>query len=508
MDERLKRDLAIPLSYQIQLILSSRIKSGEYPLGSKMPNELDLSKEFNVSRPTIRKALDALEDAKMVKRIRPKGTFVSEKMDRAWFEQDSHGGTVRQKTEKLQVAMEEGLADYYLVNYFDGFTSLTGISVEMVHWNNWYAAIENIINKFVQKDMPDIFTVSNDSVGIFARMGVIRPLDEFIEQDKLSCIKKRCATYGLGSYVYNGKLYGYPFFSESRLLIYRKDHFQNAGIPDPGESPLTHDSFVEIGKKLSNPDGGLYAFAYPTSNEPYTLQSVMPWLIQRGGRLLRIENGRVVPATDEQAFIDALGWYTDLVLQYKICPPTPPTLSIRDISLMLMRGSVSMMVGTPNILRWLIETTPEGEMKYGLAPLPAGPDNHYAFMGGMPLCVSSTCKNPKAAWELVAHLTSHNILRTYCNRTGTLMPIECYDLEEIRANTQKNLHPVVDALESAVPHTYPVGYNQCLDFIRTGFWQIPMSQVLDLILRRELSVENAAKFLSVSIRSFSKQSEY
>ena len=67
----------------------------------------------------------------------------------------------------------------------------------------------------------------------FARMGVIQLLDRFIEPEKLEFIKARCMRYGLGSYVYNGQLYGYPLFSESRLLLYRKDHFQNAGLPRP-----------------------------------------------------------------------------------------------------------------------------------------------------------------------------------------------------------------------------------------------------------------------------------
>ena len=137
----------------------------------------------------------------------------------------------------------------------------TGSQVELVHWNSWYAAIENIINKFVEKQVPDVFSVSNDSVGIFARMGVIQPLDRFIEPEKLEFIKARCMRYGLGSYVYNGQLYGYPLFSESRLLLYRKDHFQNAGLPDPLLHPLTHESFLEVGKRLSNPEEGLYAFA-------------------------------------------------------------------------------------------------------------------------------------------------------------------------------------------------------------------------------------------------------
>lgn len=510
-EDLLKRDLAIPLNNQIQLLIANRIKSGEYPLGSKLPNELELSDEFQVSRPTIRKALDGLEEVGMIKRLRPKGTFVSQTMDKSWFESDNSGklgAGFHLPERKVQVALEEGLTDSYLLHCFEDFMATTGTQVELVHWNSWYAAIENIINKFVEKQVPDVFSVSNDSVGIFARMGVIQPLDQFMMPEQRERIKHRCVQYGLGSYVYNGQLYGYPLFSETRLLVYRKDHFQNAGIPDPLEYPLTHESFLEVGKKLSNPEQGLYAFAFPISHEPQTLQETMPWIIQRGGRLLRIDNGRVVPATEEPAFIEALQWYTDLSLKHKICPPIPPARSSRDISLLLMRGMISMMIATPGVFKWLLAATPDGSMKYGLAPFPRGPENNFSFMGGMPLCISSNCKNPDFAWELISYLTRPNILKPYLARTGSLLPIECYDRSDITAAVERELYPVVDALETAVPHTYPVGYNQCLDFIRTGYWQIPMPQVLELILKGELSVENAAKFLSMSIRSFSKQNEY
>lgn len=477
-----------------------------------MPNELDLCEEFNVSRPTVRKALNELEELGMIIRLRPKGTYISQTMKKSWFEED--GSTlnikkhVEEPTGKIQIALEEDLTDLFLLNCFDEFTTSSGYKVELVHWNNWYDAIENIINKFIEKKVPDIFSVSNDAVSIFARMGIIRPLDDFIAPELLAKIKERCAQYGMNSYIHNGQLYGYPLFSESRLLIYRKDHFQNAGIPDPVEHPLTHDTFLEIGKTLSNPAQRLYAYAFPINHDPVTLQSIMPWIIQRGGRMVRIDNGRVLPATEEPEFIEALQWYTDLVLKHQICPPVPPALSNRDITSMLVKGQISMMTASPGVMKWLVETTAGGDVKYGYAPFPKGPVNNFTFMGGMPLCISSNCKNPQVAWELISFINQPNILIPYLNRTGSFLPIELYDTDEIAQHTLDYLRPAVNALKTAVPHTYPVGYNQCLDFMRTGYWQTPIPQVLDLILRKELSVESAAKYLSMSINVFSKQNEF
>ncbi|MDR1287014.1 MAG: extracellular solute-binding protein [Treponema sp.] len=505
----LDRYIAVPLHVQVRQVLSNRIKGGEYQLGSRIPNEFTLSQEFKVSRPTIRSALYELEKIGMVKRVRPKGTFVSTTMKRSWFEDTVDAPAVLSPSESapIRIAIEETLADLYLIHNLESFSASSGCKVELIHWVNWYDAIENIINKFAEKKAPDVFTVSNDAVGIFAKMGVIRPLDEFIDGETLRRIKARCLKYGMNAYIYNDRLYGYPFFSETRLLVYRKDHFRNAGIPDPALYPLTHESFLEAAKALSNPEKDIYAFAYMTGQHPQTLQSTLPWIIQRGGRLFRIEHGRILSATEEPAFIEGLRWYTDLTTKHRVCPPVSSSLTIRDLLVKLRNGKISMLVVTPDILKWLEDTSEEIDL-YGLAPLPSGPVNNYSFMGGMPLCISSICGNPRSAWELISYICSKDVLVPYLNRTGDMIPIEIYDVEEIVRHCPERLRPVAYALETAVPHTYPAGYNQILDFMVVGYWQIPLPQVLSRILWGELSVEGAAQYLNMTMQSFFRTADH
>lgn len=64
------------LYLQIKESIEEGIHSGKYPIGSKLPSENDLCKMFNVSRITIRKALDILENKGMIYSIHGKGTFV------------------------------------------------------------------------------------------------------------------------------------------------------------------------------------------------------------------------------------------------------------------------------------------------------------------------------------------------------------------------------------------------------------------------------------------------
>jgi GntR family transcriptional regulator len=62
---------------QILDILYERIKSGTYQPNSKLPPENSLAQEFNVSRVTIRRALDVLVSRGMVFRMQGVGSFVS-----------------------------------------------------------------------------------------------------------------------------------------------------------------------------------------------------------------------------------------------------------------------------------------------------------------------------------------------------------------------------------------------------------------------------------------------
>lgn len=61
--------------------LGARINSGEFPRGSKLPSERELSMEYAVSRPVIREALSQLKSQGLVEARAGSGVFVSENPD-------------------------------------------------------------------------------------------------------------------------------------------------------------------------------------------------------------------------------------------------------------------------------------------------------------------------------------------------------------------------------------------------------------------------------------------
>ena len=67
------------LSKEVASLIVEMIRSNKYEPGSKLPNEMELSEMFNVSRTTIREAIKSLASNNIVEIVRGKGTFVAEK---------------------------------------------------------------------------------------------------------------------------------------------------------------------------------------------------------------------------------------------------------------------------------------------------------------------------------------------------------------------------------------------------------------------------------------------
>jgi GntR family transcriptional regulator len=71
-----RRRTALPLYHQLKDLITEKIEGGEWSPGHQLPTELDLAREFGVSRTTVRQAMYLLENEGLVERFQGKGTFV------------------------------------------------------------------------------------------------------------------------------------------------------------------------------------------------------------------------------------------------------------------------------------------------------------------------------------------------------------------------------------------------------------------------------------------------
>lgn len=75
--KKLQPDSSSPLYIQLMQRISADIEKGTYPVGSRIPPEHELEKNYQVSRVTVRRALAELTSEGLLERKQGKGTFVS-----------------------------------------------------------------------------------------------------------------------------------------------------------------------------------------------------------------------------------------------------------------------------------------------------------------------------------------------------------------------------------------------------------------------------------------------
>ncbi|MEU6223427.1 GntR family transcriptional regulator [Streptomyces sp. NPDC047042] len=70
--------MAVPLYVQIRREFEAKILSGALPAGSRLPSEMDVSAEYDVSRATAQRVLNDLAEAGLAIRRRRHGSFVAD----------------------------------------------------------------------------------------------------------------------------------------------------------------------------------------------------------------------------------------------------------------------------------------------------------------------------------------------------------------------------------------------------------------------------------------------
>jgi len=90
--QTIDRTSPVPYYEQLYAILKGRIVDGEYPEGERLPSELELGRDFSLSRATVRQTLSTLESDGFAHRIPRRGFFAATpRQPSGWFVQDSAG---------------------------------------------------------------------------------------------------------------------------------------------------------------------------------------------------------------------------------------------------------------------------------------------------------------------------------------------------------------------------------------------------------------------------------
>jgi len=304
------------------------------------------------------------------------------------------------------------------------FEDRTGIRVD-VQQLPWMAAHEKLLTAFVGEAMPDLAQLGNTWVPEFATLGALAPLDAEVAASKVVDPAK----YFEGIWETNevedssdkgspeaerSKLFGVPWYIDTRLLFYRRDLLLVAtGSGDvPQAWRAWRDAMLAI-RERGRPER--YAILLPLDE----FEQLLAFALSQDEPLLREHGGLGNFRSD--GFRRALTFYLRLFIEE--LAPVATQVQASNPWHELGRGYVSFLILGP----WAIgelkrRLPPEQQASWATAPLPgpAGPGRSTA--GGSSLVVFRGAAHPREAWQLIEYLSDPAVQLRFYDKTGNLPP--------------------------------------------------------------------------------------
>jgi multiple sugar transport system substrate-binding protein len=310
--------------------------------------------------------------------------------------------------EVLRVWITWGDNPAQLQSLFDQYTAETGIRVEV----NAPVEDDKVIAGLSGTEGPDILVTGGpDSVGTWAREGLIIPMDDFLQggavdlEDMSDAPEFQC--------VYQGEYFCLPWGTDTYALFWNKDLFEEAGL-DPDTPPATLEELAEFAKALTKIDengnitqvGFIPDFSWSHLNL-YTAMMGGYWYSEDGTQL----------QLTSQPVIDAIKWQQQFYCDYDVEEILRFATSFGDYMSPdngFYAGKIAMQVEGewqpgPNFIQAF-----KPELFYDVAPLPppaANPERANTNMvSGSVAMIPANVKDKEASFDLLAWMMRPEIV--------------------------------------------------------------------------------------------------
>jgi multiple sugar transport system substrate-binding protein len=321
------------------------------------------------------------------------------------------------------------------------------VKMEIVPWADQH---QKLITGLATGGLPDVSMLGNNVVAEFQALDALLPITSYYQQwsDEVGTD----VTVGIwpGDKLYynlNGDWWGTPIAEETRCVYYRKDLFDAAGLGT--EPPATFDEAREFAIKLTS--GDVYGWGIPGGIVYSTIQTFMSVYLGYGARFLNDEG---MCGFDSDEFREALTYYTNLYIEDKVSPPDTPTYDNEPLGQLFIDGKLAMFVNGPGFWTQLQNANLDFMDQVGIGMIPEGPKGRFGFLGGWPLVLWKTSKNPDAAFKWMRFASDpKGALPELANATGNMPGSR--DLIDMEPWNTEPMKVFADQMEVAYPYQYP-----------------------------------------------------
>lgn len=257
----------------------------------------------------------------------------------------------------------------------------------------WDGIGQKITAALASNDAPDVIEAGNTQVAQYAESGGLLDLtdrkDELNGADWLSGLAEPGA--------YEGKQYGIPYYAANRVVIYRTDLFEQAGIDAKGIT--TREQWIDATTRLNQ--GGTQGIYLP-GQMWYALAGFI-W--DEGGDLAAESGGKWSGALDTPEALRGMAFYKKLQAlgngPKDSDEDDPPQADV------MAAGKTAQVISTPGGANVIMEKNPELKGRLAFFPIPGKTADTpgAVFTGGSDLVVPAASAHPEEAVTFIKELT-------------------------------------------------------------------------------------------------------
>ncbi|WP_326816476.1 MULTISPECIES: ABC transporter substrate-binding protein [unclassified Streptomyces] len=206
---------------------------------------------------------------------------------------------------------------------------------------------------------------------------------------------------------YDGRLYALPVVLDTRIVVYRKDHFAAAGIR---KTPANWAELRAVAKQLTM-DGRL-------GFDPFSIDLRQCWetfLFANGGRLFSADGKKVL--FNNARGVEALQFFKDLVKDGSSDYAKKTDLGAPSN---IQTGKASMMMSTSALWNQLKDTNPELIEGDKVGAFILANRKPAMLQGGTLVSQSANSRHPAAARALVEHLATPESILGAAKQRGSV----------------------------------------------------------------------------------------
>ena len=274
---------------------------------------------------------------------------------------------------------------------------------------------------------------------------------------------------------WNKVKYGVPLDIYTLVLIYNRDHFDEAGLPYP-DAGYTWVQFAEDAAALTRPDGSRYGLGFTV--EPWY---VFAWLAEAGGDVVRGDSFLGYRFTlDDANNIEGLRFLTSMARNGYGPLPTSRPRDYEDPRQLFLNDQISMFFGTPGDIHRIRTQSPDFPM--GVTELPQTPAGAGAAsaLGTTGLFVPQGSRNRQVAFEFIKWATSDRYALEMARRLGRY-PARIWLQTTPHFAGDAMLKPFLNQLNAARPYrldAFPEVERAYADAIKAAFYGADPADVL------------------------------